>query len=357
VSLISLNSRAVFHFLANTVQASTFKRPSCIRYRCYQVTNEQLLLSLAELLLQYSQNVVTGEDCCDQEYDLFPFRGTLACFQLLQLSLHPNYYNTSFRSRTIITMSISHEYRNSPDVVRAALGIIDSSQVDIKVEFEELFGVSDIETTLLQCVARRFGHSVFESPYKPSRSERCSLLYRSVTDNLSVPETDIFDENHYPLCGWQALVGQLIRCGADPNHQVSHGTALICVVFGAFTLQSSIIPPLGYALTHPDNGRLALLAWLRMLKNSGIDLEAYGRKEASILSRENAEWLGREIPLGHLFRSYRLSLRLIGFEFGPNPEDWRFWFSEPTDQLAGEFWDMMEHPERRMPGAWDEFSW
>jgi hypothetical protein len=91
-----------------------------------------------------------------------------------------------------------------------------------------------------------------------------------------------------------------------------------------------------------------------------VDLEAYGRKEASILSREDSDWPGREILLcrrhGSFYR-FGLYLRLIALEYGPNPEDWKFWFSDPTDQLVGEFWDMVEHPERSMPGAWDEFSW
>ena len=59
--------------------------------------------------------------------------------------------------------------------------------------------------------------------------------------------------------------------------------------------------------------------------------------------------------------------RLLGFEIGPLPQDWRFWFAEPTDELFGHFWSMIEEsgcddssaskqPDSRppMPGAWDQ---
>jgi hypothetical protein len=139
---------------------------------------------------------------------------------------------------------------------------------------------------------------------------------------------------------------------------------LISVVDGAFGFGSTespfdhYYPMLKEALRKPDNGRLALLAWLRTLKDFGVDLEAYGRKESSIWSREDAEWPGREIRLSedHFDSRRRLCLHLIGFEFGSNPEDWKFWFSDPTDQLVGDFWDMVEHPERSMPGGWDEWG-
>jgi hypothetical protein len=360
MSLTKLNSCTIFHLTTNTANAL-----NCIPH--IQQGKEQRLLLIGEILLQNFQNIDTREDHCDEDRrarnDLHLFHGTLALFRLLQTSLYPNYYNISFRSRAIVTMSISDRYCNSPDVARAALGIIDSSQVDIEISFEGLFWISDTKSTLLQCVAERFGHSVFKPSYRPSRREIYGPLYRSTTDTLAVPATDMFDEEHYPYCGWKAFVGQLIRAGADPNAETPDGTALMIVVDGAFVfssdkrLFSNERPSLEETLRKPGKGKIALLAWLEVLKNFGVDLEAYGRKESSILSREDVEWPGREILLyrkGAYYRRCGLYLRLIGFEFGPNPEDWKFWFSDPTDQLVGEFWDMVEHPERRTPGAWDE---
>jgi hypothetical protein len=46
---------------------------------------------------------------------------------------------------------------------------------------------------------------------------------------------------------------------------------------------------------------------------------------------------------------------LVGFTYGPSPDDWRFWGSDPTDEFAGDFWHMPENPWGRMPGAWVEY--
>lgn len=45
--------------------------------------------------------------------------------------------------------------------------------------------------------------------------------------------------------------------------------------------------------------------------------------------------------------------RIIAVTYGPQVEDWDVWFSNPFDEWAGEFWDMIDHPERAMPGAWE----
>ena len=57
--------------------------------------------------------------------------------------------------------------------------------------------------------------------------------------------------------------------------------------------------------------------------------------------------------------------KLLGFEIGPLPKDWHFWFEEPTDELFGQFWSMIADSERQedseprasglpMPGSWDQ---
>ena len=48
--------------------------------------------------------------------------------------------------------------------------------------------------------------------------------------------------------------------------------------------------------------------------------------------------------------------RVMAITYGPKADDWRIWLSNPRDEWAGEFWDMIDHPERAMPGAWEEDS-
>ena len=96
---------------------------------------------------------------------------------------------------------------------------------------------------------------------------------------------------------------------------------------------------------------LALKVWLRTLQEAGVDLELYGRIEERIW---RTEWIPRE---SHQLSDYHrlkwaTKARLIGFSYGPSIEDWHLWVSEPSDSLAGEFWDLIERPVEVMPGAW-----
>ena len=45
---------------------------------------------------------------------------------------------------------------------------------------------------------------------------------------------------------------------------------------------------------------------------------------------------------------------LLLFSYGPEASDWHIWHRHQGDVFAGDFWDMLEHPERRVPGAWIE---
>jgi hypothetical protein len=48
----------------------------------------------------------------------------------------------------------------------------------------------------------------------------------------------------------------------------------------------------------------------------------------------------------------KLLFRILSLEFGPRPEEWRLWVSNPVDELAWEFWEMVERGEQVMPGTW-----
>lgn len=56
----------------------------------------------------------------------------------------------------------------------------------------------------------------------------------------------------------------------------------------------------------------------------------------------------------HTVDEVELETTIYGFDYGPSVEDWHLWLSNPLDEWAGEFWDMIEHPESAMPGAWNE---
>ena len=99
--------------------------------------------------------------------------------------------------------------------------------------------------------------------------------------------------------------------------------------------------------------------WLNLLASAGIDLVEYGRREKHLHldSLVNVEFVT-------CCRSRRLSeersgpySRLANLTYGPLPGDWKFSFVQElcigSDWLV-EFWDVVEHPERAMPGAWHD---
>ncbi|KAI0843876.1 hypothetical protein F5Y00DRAFT_267139 [Daldinia vernicosa] len=82
--------------------------------------------------------------------------------------------------------------------------------------------------------------------------------------------------------------------------------------------------------------------WLEALKQAGVDLEAYGRREHEIFVEKNYSTAIDYYDESHL----------VDFQFGPNPEDWEFYFCRPIDDYVGEFWKLVEDPPIRVPGSW-----
>ena len=90
----------------------------------------------------------------------------------------------------------------------------------------------------------------------------------------------------------------------------------------------------------------------------GIDLDSLVSSESAKLSLHRLNPDRRDAVLHTIYddndRPY-LRFRMLGFQYGPDPMDWHFYLSNPLDEWSAEFWDMIEHPERRMPGAWNDW--
>ncbi|KAH9836413.1 hypothetical protein Tdes44962_MAKER08483 [Teratosphaeria destructans] len=78
--------------------------------------------------------------------------------------------------------------------------------------------------------------------------------------------------------------------------------------------------------------------WVAMLQKAGVDLEQYGIHERAGVE----SWM----------RDYRRGEVIGGLARGPNVSDWSFWYEHPGDEHCGLFGEMIEHPERAIPGAW-----
>ncbi|KAH8819423.1 hypothetical protein F5884DRAFT_11225 [Xylogone sp. PMI_703] len=236
---------------------------------------------------------------------------------------------------------------HSPDTCWAALGDINYSRLEDTYD-------------LFLLAAARFGQALFNS-WKPSPQDIFPPLYQLTIDDEAHVDNlcNLVDTWHYPLCGWRLVVSRLIGCGLDKLE--SSQISLFQAYFGAYTSTSAcavVHPLLQDFIRYPSRGVHALCKWLETLRESGINLEQYGKAQAQLYKSVGDLFFKLYVHIEDTFDwDEASSVRLIAMEFGPNPEDWKLWLSDPTDQFAGEFWDMIESPERSMPGAWDEFSW
>lgn len=91
-------------------------------------------------------------------------------------------------------------------------------------------------------------------------------------------------------------------------------------------------------------------SWVEELALAGYDVKRHRRLLSQTLSNH-------EVFLwSHLTRKQNLRvdvrLRVIGLTCGSGDEEWKVWTSWPLDEWAGDFWNLVEHPELFMPGSW-----
>jgi len=96
----------------------------------------------------------------------------------------------------------------------------------------------------------------------------------------------------------------------------------------------------------------ALRQWVSIMKQGGINLSEYAAHEQCNQAGWREIWYPVWIETPFLYWEERLPI--LGLSCGSTPDEWYFWWDHPGDEFAGEFWDMLEHPERAMPGAWSD---
>jgi len=204
--------------------------------------------------------------------------------------------------------------------------------------------------TLLHCAAYSLGglHAEIlslENFNQRQRSTRALRKWRYLRPDLPpcpiLPERSCIKTNCH-------FVNDLLASGSNENALNSSNlrTPLLEFLRGAFD---------GFWFERKRVGSVLkvimelLTTWLELLQNCGVDLVKYGRKEKNL---HRANQTSPEFP------TMRISpnLRLINFTYGAQPKDWKFWFIEVLEDWFSEFWDMVDHPERSMPGAWHCYS-
>lgn len=97
----------------------------------------------------------------------------------------------------------------------------------------------------------------------------------------------------------------------------------------------------------------SILAWLADLHESGIDLRLYGENEKEHFRHPE---LFPEDEVYEKKCTLVYGARLVNFYYGRLPAEWKFWWTEPSDEFSGDFWSFVEskNQEKAMsiPGAW-----
>lgn len=140
-------------------------------------------------------------------------------------------------------------------------------------------------------------------------------------------------ETSWPI--WINLFAQAVRANADLHALIEYSYKT------PFQLILSFWP----SRRRVDRLSIELQSWADCLAQAGVDLQRYGEAE-------HEHW--RQNPLGS--EQYLGFEQCFGFMYGSKPSDWHLWLRHPGDVFAGLFWDMVEHPERAVPGSWNELD-
>lgn len=167
------------------------------------------------------------------------------------------------------------------------------------------------------------------------------------------------------------VVSQLPGLGYLSNATVTEAfvvTPLLKLIVESFS------PNPLFCLQHRDvqRGRLtrsiqlcesSVRSWLESLQVAGVDLCRYGWEERQrhVMNcgvTRVFEVADRCVMIKGMHRHFESGeIRLISFDFGESPSQWRFWWSEVTDDFAGDFWNLVKEQEisdLKVPGAWVE---
>lgn len=284
---------------------------SKIVYAKTEVTVESLIPSMRVLFRHIDISYESDEEAAISV--LGRFHGTPEEFLFLQQHVCPSFSRLPKRIRIKVALQIGAFYISVwslPELFRVILG------TDV-LEPNDFEFCQDSNSTLIHCAARGMGAS--ERDFREGTS----------TDRSTCN-------------AWGDLCHKFLCVGIDVHDLVDGKTPFLSFLDGYLSSWCKPIE-LGPAC------QIAVQVWLKQLEVVGVNLSGYGKAEEymwkeGITQREFDVW---NIPE----QGFELQ-RMIGFSYGPSPENWYIWLSEESDSFVGEFWDMIERPAEVMPGAW-----
>jgi hypothetical protein len=165
-------------------------------------------------------------------------------------------------------------------------------------------------------------HCIAEGLCEICRECRFAEGYSSKT-HLRSPEWD----------KWLALLSQAVQNGGSLHAEYTVWPGMGMTPFRFLSWNSHA------RYTYGELGSDLLEAWIETLDEAGVNMETYFDAE--------------QRHLRHIWEDYYPHLDVGRLSRGNRPSHWGVWHEHPGDEYAGIFWNMLEHPERAIPGAWD----
>jgi hypothetical protein len=271
------------------------------------------------------------------------FAGSPPLFRFLQQQMYPPYQKLPMTNRLDILETVSFQQNKSAlDIFRLALG--GATFTEEIVTSKDFWG-----WTALHYIGLAFSDT------------KCAWLKPC---HISGHDLECFSRHivcyNSNECVWSKLLREIIAAGSLLHTTSNGGRTALCTVLCEFCMLSQKAKPWNHDAKMIQLLNCTLHTWLYDLQASGVELRQYGEQETALGLKDKVN------------SSRRLNFReekfhLLGFSYGPQLEDWQFYFSEPTDYLAGRFWIMIEKSQGQgdslfldsqylIPGAWIEDS-
>jgi hypothetical protein len=303
-------------------------------------------MNIARLLLQ----VGSGEHLIGTLNTLKTFHGPIATFRILQNDIYPPYETHPARERLALIETLKAGWHNVPALIEAALG---KQGVSIDVVQASAYNGN----TLLHIVCSGLFIHLHKSPSRCVDKPPSTNLYLD-------PDLDEFGWNHNDLevlktnnhvaSFYYKLIAKCVSAGARLHAVNSNGDTPLSVMLNC-DVEYHWRCDVGIRWITPSMKvrQEILRGWLKTLFSCGVDLQKYGETEKMYRAPTIQEYESR------WHQGYTWHLACTGFTYGPHPEDWHFWFSDPTDHFVGKFWNRIENQmsledqdEPVLPGAW-----
>ncbi|KAI1130133.1 hypothetical protein F5Y10DRAFT_236262 [Nemania abortiva] len=159
-----------------------------------------------------------------------------------------------------------------------------------------------------------------------------------------------------PNLEWACLADRVI-CRTPNIHHVERNERFFSRVQS--TPLIDLIQSCVFGLCTPSKVDRCLKLWLSKVKSNGYSLVEYGRCENMLLADKGLNLYDHckfyELHGNRYIKSATVS-RLRGYEYGPEPEDWKILWSHRENSYAANFWRLVEDGLQTMPGAWVEDS-